>query len=159
MISNYVAYVKRDVSERESEDHIAMKILAIKELHERYGTRLENITCTCEVGKGVIADVYVDSKGLAIECETLLGTSPAPLLKIFESVKKYNPKRLSKPVNEVWVIIRNWPAILHIGDLLWAENILRRELRELNVEVKFFIPDVHRRSLRALDDIIRGFNL
>lgn len=153
--SDYVAYVRRDVGERESEDHIAMKILAIKNLHEKLGIELEKIACTYEVGDKVIADVYVEEKALAIECETMLGTSPASLLKIFESVRKYVERDLTKSVNEIWVVIRNWPATLHLGDLFWVENVLRKELKQFDKKIKFFVPDIRMRSLKAIDDIVR----
>jgi hypothetical protein len=154
--SNYLAHVRRDVSERESEDHVAMKILAIKYINERFNIKPEKIACTFDVGSEVIADVYVEEKALAVECETMFGTAPAPLLKIFESVRKYIERAISKPINEIWVIIRNWSAILHLGDLLWIENILREELkkRSKEINVKFFIPDVYGKSLKPIDDIV-----
>jgi len=158
LLSNYLAYVRRDVSEYESEDHVAMKVLAVKYLHERVGIELQKIVCTREVGNEIIADVYVEERGLAVECETLLGVAPAPLLKIFESVRKYIERPLKYPVNEIWVIIRNWPAILNIGDLLWAKEVLKRELRQYNKKVEFFIPDIQNKSLQSIDilrEIIR----
>ncbi|MEM4447264.1 MAG: hypothetical protein QW461_08235 [Candidatus Jordarchaeales archaeon] len=115
--SDYLAHARRDVGERESEDHVAMKILAIKDLHERFNVKLEDIICTCEVGDKIVADVYVRGKALAIECEMMLGIAPSPLLKIFESVRKYieRPLKPDMPVNEIWIIVRNWPAILQFG--------------------------------------------
>ncbi|MEM1990699.1 MAG: hypothetical protein QW782_08745 [Candidatus Bathyarchaeia archaeon] len=152
--SNYLAHVRRDVGERESEDHVAMKILAVKDLHERFNVELKDIICTYEVGDEIIADIYVRGKALAIECETMLGTAPAPLLKTFESVRKYIERPLKEPVNEIWIIVRNWPAILHLGDLFWAENVLRKELKRHDKKVKFLIPDIYRKSLVAIDDVI-----
>lgn len=156
LLSNYIAYVRRDISERESEDHIAMKTLAIKYISEKFGLKPEGVTCTCEVGKEVIADLYVQEKALAVECETEFGTTPAPLLKIFESVRKYMDRPLTNPVNEVWVIVRNWSAILHLGDLIWAEGILKEELKKKDVKVKFFTPDIHGKSLKLLSDIAKS---
>mgnify|MGYP000356633635 CR=1 FL=1 len=152
--SNYMAWVRRDVGERESEDHVAMKALVVKYLHEELGIELEKIKCTCEVGKEVIADIYVEDKALSIECETLLGTAPAPILKVFESSRKYLG-RLIKPVNEVWVVIRNWPAVLHLGDLYWAEKVLQREFKRNGKTIKFFIPDIYKRTLKPLDEVVR----
>uniref|UniRef100_A0A7J2TH53 Uncharacterized protein n=1 Tax=Archaeoglobus fulgidus TaxID=2234 RepID=A0A7J2TH53_ARCFL len=154
--SKYIAHVRRDVSERESEDHIAMKILAIKHIRERFGVKPEEIECTCEiVGAGkevIIPDVYVKERALAVECETEFGTAPAPMLKIFESVRKY----AKASVKEIWVVIRNWSAILHLGDLLWAESVLREELKKGNIKVKFFVPDIHRLSLKPLSSVARA---
>ncbi|MCS7386001.1 MAG: hypothetical protein NDF55_04615 [archaeon GB-1867-005] len=156
--SNYIAHVRRDIGERESEDHLAMKTLVVKDLHERFNVKLEDIICTCEVGANVVADVYVKGKALAVECETLLGVAPAPLLKIFESVRKYVETSLKAetPVSEIWVIIRNWPATLHLGDLYWAESILRRELKQQNKDVKFLIPNIYTKTLVPLEEIIKG---
>jgi len=38
-----------------------------------------------------------------------------------------------------------------LGDLIRLESMLRRELQ--GKEVKFFIPDVYSKTLRALDDV------
>jgi hypothetical protein len=84
--------------------------------------------------RGSIADIYVRERGLAVECETLLGAAPAPHLKVLESVRKY---REFKEVKEVWVVLRNWPAAIHLGDLIRLESMLRRELKRK--EVKFFV--------------------
>jgi hypothetical protein len=48
-------------------------------------------------------------------------------------------------------VLRNWSATIHLGDLIRLESMLRRELR--GKEVKFFIPDVYSKTLRALDDV------
>ncbi|MEM0240904.1 MAG: hypothetical protein QXP29_05530 [Candidatus Nezhaarchaeales archaeon] len=132
-----------------------MKILAIKDLHERFNVKLDDMICTYEVGDEIVADIYVRSKALAIECETMLGTAPAPLLKIFESVRKYieRPLKPDAPVNEIWIIVRNWPAVLHLGDLFWAENVLRKGLKQCGKKVKFLVPDIYRKSLVAIDDV------
>jgi hypothetical protein len=154
--SNYIAYVKKDVSERESEDHIAMKVLAAKYVYEKFDVKPEKIISTCEVGDKVIADVYVEEKALAVECETMLGAAPAPLLKIFESVRKYVERSKKNSINEIWVIVRNWPAILNLGDLLWAEGILREELKQRDIKLKVFVPDIYEKSLKTLDDVKRA---
>lgn len=157
LLSDYIAYVKRDVGVRESEDHVALKILAIKVLTEEHGLRPENICCTCPINENVVPDIYVENRGLVVECETMFEVAPTPLIKIFESVRKYLSLNPSKPVNEIWVIIRNWPALIHLGDLAWIENILREEFKQnkRNVNVRFFVPDIHRRTIRALDDVIK----
>jgi len=155
LLSNYITYVKRDVSEHESEDHIAMKALAIKYLHEKENVKLEDIKCTYEVGEGVIADVYVESKNIAIECETLLGTAPSPLLKILESARKYLERKLNKQVREIWIIVRNWSAMLHLGDLYWIENMLKKEFKPENINIKFFVPNIYTKSLTPLSEIAK----
>jgi hypothetical protein len=161
LLSDYMAYVKRDVSARESENHIALKILAIKVLTEEYGIRPEDICCTCPIDENVVPDIYVENRGLVVECETMFEVAPTPLIKIFETVRKYLNLNPSKPVNEIWVIIRNWPALIHLGDLIWIESILREEFKrsKKNVNVRFFVPDIHRKTIRALDNIVNAFSI
>jgi hypothetical protein len=156
LLSNYLAYVRRDISEQESEEHIAMKILAIKHASEKFNIKPEGIACTFRIGNEVITDVYIEEKALVIECETMFGTAPSPLLKIFESVRKYIEREISKPINEIWMVIRNWSAILHLGDLLWAENTLREEFKRKgkDIKIKFFIPDIYGKTLKPIDNVV-----
>ncbi|MCC6005728.1 MAG: hypothetical protein LM590_15420 [Thermofilum sp.] len=144
--SEHAAHVRRDVGERESEDHVAMKALVVKVLRES-GVEPEEVYCTHPVCNSV-ADIYVRERGLAVECETLLGAAPAPHLKVLESVRKY---RDCQEVKEVWIVLRNWSATIHLGDLIRLESMLRRELQ--GKEVKFLVPDVYSKTLRALDDV------
>jgi hypothetical protein len=158
--SDYVAYVRRDVSAYESEDHIAMKVLTVKVLVEEYNVKSESICCTCPLDSNVIADIYIEDKGLAVECETMLEVAPTPYIKIFETVRKY--LNVTKPINEIWVIIRNWPAVIRLGDLVWIENLLREEFKRNNrnnVNIRFFVPHIHRKTIHALDDIVRDVGL
>ncbi|MEM2614174.1 MAG: hypothetical protein QXO15_08125 [Nitrososphaerota archaeon] len=60
-----------------------MKILVVKDLHERFDFELKDIICTHKVRDEVMADIYVQDKALTIECETMLSTAPGPILKIF----------------------------------------------------------------------------
>jgi hypothetical protein len=156
--SEYIAYVERDVSEKESEDHIVMKALTVKYLSEKCSVKPEEIKCTHKVKEDVIADLYVKvrEKGLAIECETMFETAPTPLLKVFESVRKYMG---ANGVSEVWVVVRNWSAILHLGDLLWAESLLKGELKKEGKDVKFFVPEVYEKSLKPLSEAARAILL
>jgi hypothetical protein len=149
LTSEYVAYVRRDISEHEGEEHIAMKALTIKVLREEYNIRPEKICCTCPMDN-IIVDIYVEEEKLAIECETMLGAGPAPYIKIFETVRKY---AMRKGVNEVWVVIRSWPVLIHLGDLVWAEELLKNEFKQLGINVRFLVPDISRKTLRTLDEI------
>ena len=154
LTSRYLAHTRRDISEKESEDHIALKTLAIKYLHEKMNIDLKNIICTCKVGEQIIADIYVEDKALAVECETLFGVGATPLFKIFETARKYVERSLDLPVKEIWIIVRNWSAALHLGDLYWAEKVLEKELKEKGKNVRIFIPDIYAGSLVLLDEII-----
>ncbi|ASJ11101.1 hypothetical protein A3L12_07210 [Thermococcus sp. P6] len=145
--SPYIANVERDVSPKESEDHVALKVLSVKHLVEE-GVKLETITCNRSFPNRVIADLYVEDRGLAIEAETLFGTGPAPILKIFNSVRKYKGV---EEIKEIWVVVHNWAAALHLGDLYHAEQLLRKELRK---EVRIFVPSLKERALKPLDEIV-----
>ncbi|MDM7274678.1 MAG: hypothetical protein P3X22_000930 [Thermoprotei archaeon] len=158
LASDYAAFVRRDVSKRETEDHVALKVLAVKDLVEKFNVKLENISSTCEMGNDVIADICVEERALAVECETLIGAGPAPILKIVESVKKY-VEQATKPVGEIWVVIRNWPAALHLGDLYKAQEALRKELEQRGKKLKFLVPNIHGKSLQALDDVVTTITL
>ncbi len=155
LTSNYIANVRRDVSERESEDHVAMKILVVKYLHETLNVGLDEIECTVSPecgGQEIIADVYVKNKALAIECETLFGEASSPLLKIFESARKY--LTCDDRVKEVWIVIRNWPAMMFAGDLYWIEKVLKKEFSKHRKDIIFFVPDIASKKLVPLDHII-----
>jgi len=43
--------------------------------------------------------------------------------------------------------------MLHLGDLFWAENVLRKGLKQCGKKVKFLVPDIYRKSLVAIDDV------
>jgi len=151
--SKSIAFVRRDVGEEESEDHIAMKVFAVNHLIKEFNTKPENIYCTYRLAEGVVADIYavINNRKIAVECETLFGTGPAPLLKIFETVRKYSGLR--DKVSEVWVIIRNWGALLHLGNLIWAEKVLSNMLKQEDIKVKFYTINILKERLEPLDSV------
>jgi hypothetical protein len=155
--SRVLAYVRRDVSEEESEDHIAMKTFIIDYLVREFGIKPEDIHVTYKLSEGIVSDVYVENingKKVAIECETLFGTGPAPILKIFESVRKYI--NLRDKVSEVWLVIRPWNSLLHLGDLIWSETILRNEMKDKGIRLKLYTINISKMGLEPLDNILRS---
>jgi hypothetical protein len=155
--SRVLAYVRRDVSEEESEDHIAMKTFIIDYLVREFGIKPEDIHVTYKLSEGVVSDVYVENingKKVAIECETLFGTGPAPILKIFESVRKYINSR--DKVSEVWLVIRPWNSLLHLGDLIWSETILRNEMKGKGIRLKLYTINISKMGLEPLDNVLRS---
>lgn len=155
--SRVLAYVRRDVSEEESEDHIAMKTFIIDYLVREFGIKPEDIHVTYKLSEGVVSDVYVENingKKVAIECETLFGTGPAPILKIFESVRKYINSR--DKVSEVWLVIRPWNSLLHLGDLIWSETILRNEMNGKGIRLKLYTINISKMGLEPLDNVLRS---
>lgn len=147
----YLVLVRR--GENESEDHLALKVLVVKHLIEKEKISEKSIKSEWDIGREyggnrIVADIYIDERGLAIEIETLYETGPAPLLKVRDTVLKY--KGLG--VREVWVVLRNLPAALYLGDL-WA---LRKELGKVMepVKVEFYVPDLTELKLVALSEIL-----
>jgi len=155
--SRVLAYVRRDVSEEESEDHIAMKTFVVDYLVRELSVKPENIRVTYKLVEGVVPDIYVENingRRVAIECETLFGTGSAPTLKIFESVRKY--ANLRDKVDEVWVVVRPWNALLHLGGLVWCEAILRNEMKDKGIRLKLYTINLSKMRLEPLDDILRS---
>jgi len=154
--SRALAYVRRDVSEEESEDHVAMKAQVIDYLMKEFSVKPEAIHVTHKLAEDVVADIYIESingKKVAIECETLFGIGAAPILKIFESVRKY--ANLKYKVDEVWVVVRTWGSLLHLGNLIWGEAILKNEMKEKGIKVKFYTINISKMRLEPLDSILR----
>jgi hypothetical protein len=76
--SEHAALVRRDVGERESEDHVAMKALVVKVLKESV-VEPEKVYCTQPVC-GNVADIHVSERGLAVECERARTRGPTRIL-------------------------------------------------------------------------------
>ncbi len=104
------------------------------------GVKPDDIICNCKLN-GVIAGLYVEDQSLAIEVETLFEAGPAPLLKILGKARKYVDVN---GVKEIWIIVRDWAAALHLGDLYHAEHLLRKELGR---QIKVLVPNLKDRTL------------
>jgi len=44
-------------------------------------------------------------------------------------------------------------------DLFWTENVLRKELRQHSMKVKFFILSIHEKSLAPMEGFVGRLNL
>ncbi|RLE88965.1 MAG: hypothetical protein DRJ67_00635 [Thermoprotei archaeon] len=156
--SEYLLKVRRHSAGGESEDHLALKVLAIRNLVEREGVRLDNIESEYGLcGGRVVADVYVKSRGLAVEVETLSGAGPAPILSIRDSAMKY-VEHPGCSVSEVWVVVRPQSALLHALQLLKLRRALEEVLKEGGVKLKMLVAtatgelrDVYEVVSRALE--------
>lgn len=126
---------------KESEDHLALKALAVKNLVENYGVELSDIETEYVIGDNVVADVYVKSLNWVIEVETLFDTGAVPILKIRDTVLKYK----KVPVRKIWVVIRNMPALIHFQDLLKLLKYLRHEMK--GTEIEFHVINVKNKNL------------
>ena len=146
-LEKYLNLAKRGVNE--SEEHFALKVLAFKHLVEVENLDLARIKTEEKVSGQVVADLYVEGRGLAVEVETLYGAGPAPLLNVRDSVLKYR----GSGIREVWVVLRNLPVALYLTDLLRLRKFLREEMRPMQVE--FYVPSLEERRLVSLDEIIQ----
>jgi len=156
----YLTIFKPDI-EKESEDHIALKLLAIKELIENYKADPNNIKCTEQLDtersndKGkYYCDVLAtlpDGRVVSVEVETLYGQGSIMFWKLIETVSKYEETKI-KP-NEVWVILPNWTVALHFDILVKLERMLAKKLQEKGIKLKFYTMDCAERSLVSLLEI------
>lgn len=143
-MDKYACFVKKS-STQETEDHIALKVLAIKHLVEHEGISLNQIETEAQLG-GIQPDVY--APGIAIEIETLYGVGPLPLAKIRDTILKYAETQL----NQLWIVLRNFPAQLYAAKLLRLKKILPETIRP---KIKFMVPDLDKLKLISLDEILR----
>lgn len=145
----YTYLIKR--GEKESEDHLALKILALKHLVEVEKIKLEDVKVEEKIEE-VVADIYVKDQGLVVEVETLYGAGSSPLLNVKDSVLKY--KNIGG-VKEVWVILRNFPTALHLGDLWSLRKFLRDEMKEKEKRVEIYLPILSELKLNPLGELIK----
>ncbi len=147
-LGKYLYLVKR--GENESEDHLALKILAIKHLVEVENVDAEKIETEKRLGERVIADLYAGTRGLVVEVETLYGSGSAPLLNLRDSALKYKDV---PGINEIWVVLRNLPALLYLGDLWSLRNFLRKYGA---VNVEFYVPNLREYKLVPLIEVLNS---
>ncbi len=158
--AKYLDILKRDISDRESEDHMALKVLAIKYL-EKQGIPLNNVKVTEQIGENIVADIYVttpNGKGIAIEVETLYGAGPVPLLKIIDTCRKYLERKVIKQVNELWIIVPNWATVIHLDKLLYIKTIIGKKLKENGITIRIFTPNIVDKTLTEIN-YLAGFPL
>ncbi len=147
-LRQYVQAVRR--GENESEDHLALKILAIKHLVETENINVNMIESEKPIrGLDIIPDLYLGSRGLAVEIETLYGIGTAPLLKIRDSVLKYKD---IFDVKEIWIVLRNLPLAIYFDELY----TLREELaKTIGKKIEFYTPDLSRLRLKSFSELLQ----
>jgi len=148
----YLTIFKPDI-EKESEDHIALKLLAIKELIENYRADPNNIKCTKQLNDRYcdVLATLPDGKVVSIEVETLYGQGSIMFWKLIETVSKYEETKI-KP-NEVWIILPNWTVALHFGILVKLERMLAKKLQEKGIKLRFYTMDCAEKGLVSLLEI------
>lgn len=150
--NKYLYKVKRHKIEpsKESEDHLALKVLTVKYLVEKLNISLDSIESEPQIDpkQDIIPDIYLKDRGIAVEVETLYETGASPILKIRDSILKY--KNISE-VTEIWVVIRNLPVFLHFKNLIRLLKMLRKEME--GRKIKFLISSIEHNTLRNLEEV------
>ena len=152
-------YVKRDVSEKESEDHLGLKAYTIKYLAEYENVSLEKIQVTHELGEGLIPDIFAklpDGRRIAIEVETLFGTGPAPILEIINTCRNYYERKV---IDELWIVVRNWTAAIHLGQLIFTYLKWDKLFKERNMCLKILVPSCSKIRLIPILEIASRLGL
>jgi hypothetical protein len=145
-LSKYIYPVRR--GQNESDEHLALKILAFKHLVEEEGVKPEEIETEAEIENNAIADIYISKNKMVIEVETLYKAGPAPLLNIRDSVLKYEN---SNKVSEIRVVLRNFPTALHLKELWKLRKFLNEKMKQ---KVEFYVPSLSTLKLVSLKDVL-----
>lgn len=144
--TKYAIFVRESVEDEEGEGkesslHYLLKIFLVMYLKEKL--KLENVKIEEEIERGVIPDIFVPSKNLAIEVETLYGTGVAILRKIGRTVEKYKGRGY-----ELWVVMPNL-------QLLMFKKHLKEIKKAFNDEIKleFYGVDLSKHAIISLNDL------
>ncbi|ADI31258.1 hypothetical protein [Staphylothermus hellenicus] len=127
----------------ESPLHYQLKVFVVYYLMKKLKIPEEDIETEAEVVKGVIPDIYVKSKRLAIEIETFYGTGLSPWRKLERTIEKYKKNNVT---NEVWIIIPPLQTMLYLKDLIHKVKRLKEKgygfikLYTVNISKKKLIP-------------------
>jgi hypothetical protein len=146
-LREYVFKIKR--GEKETEDHLALKVLAMKHLVEEENVNVEKIKSEVPLGEKVVADLFVEDGSHAVEVETFYGAGSAPLLNVRDSVLKYK----DLPVKMIYVVLRNLPTSLYLSSLVKLRKELKNSMKDRKIE--FFVPDLSKLKLLSLTDLLR----
>jgi predicted transcriptional regulator len=111
---------------QESAEHYLLKVFAAYYFAEKEKVGIGDIAVEEPICGQAIPDVYIRSRGIAIEVETLYGEGPAWPSKLRETIEKY--KGCSE-VSEVWLVIPPLQASVYSKYLV---SMLKR-LRESRV--------------------------
>ncbi len=95
---------------KESNLHYFMKIFLVKCLREKF--EIEGEIETETEMEGIIPDIFIPDKDLAIEVETLYGTGIAILRKLGRAIEKYVGKGY-----KLWVVMPNLQLLLFLKDV------------------------------------------
>jgi len=98
----------------------------------------------------VIPDVFIASRGVAVEVETLYGEGLAWMNKLVQSVEKYR----GCSVSEVWIVIPPLQASIFMKPLMLFAKWLN-ERRPINAVVKILTVDLEAKEFVFVAEIGR----
>ena len=102
--------------------------------------------------EGVVADVWVESRRLAIEVETFYGTGIVPWRKLERTIEKYLELRTRYDVREVWIVMPPLQTVLYLGSLIYK----LRELRESGCDfIKLYTINFSKGEVMPIEEVFR----
>lgn len=144
------AWVKESVESEEgiegyeSSLHYLLKVCIARYFAEK-NTLVET---EVKLKEGVIADVFIPNKNLAIEIETLYGTSITLWRNLRRTIEKYEGTE-----HEVWIVIPNLQLSLYLEGIWHERDRLNKEGRL----VEFYALNVRNGDLVNLSEYIKMF--
>ncbi len=143
--------VRTSVGGVESDEHYLIKHFVVKYLVDN-GISKDDIETEVQVG-GVVPDVYVKSRNLAIEVETLFGKGSYAVDKLRDEILDY-------PSNfELWIVMENFTMFLHLKEIFR----LRNWLREIGRKIEFYTLDLKNEKLvpveKFVKDVLKAFRI
>ena len=123
----------------ESPEHYLLKVFTVYYFVEKEKVKLEDIRVEEPLPEcgGIIPDVFIASRGVAVEVETLYGEGLAWMNKLVQSVEKYR----GCGVSEVWLVIPPLQASIFMKSLMSFAKWLN-ERRPVNAVVKMLTVDL-----------------
>ena len=128
----------RQDSMRESTEHYLLKVFATYYFVEKEQVDIRDIAVEETICGHVVPDVYIRSRNIAIEIETLYGEGLAWPNKLRETIEKY--KRCTE-VSEVWLVLPPMQASVYSKYLVSMAKRLR-ELKVIEASVKVLTVDL-----------------
>jgi len=143
--------VKTSVGGIESNEHYWVKHFIVKYLVDD-GIPKEDVETEPKLGD-IVPDIYVRSKNVFIEVETLFGKGPNPIDRLRDEILDY-PSNL-----ELWIVMENFTMYLHLKEIFRLRNWLQEEGRE----IEFYTLDLKNRELipigNFVKDILKAFRI
>jgi hypothetical protein len=159
---NYIYIIKPHRVEgfAESPEHYLLKTFTVYYFTEKEKVKLEDIRVEEPLPGcgGIVPDVFIASRSIAVEIETLYGEGLAWLNKLVQSVEKYR----NCGVSEVWFVIPPLQASIFMKPLMSFAKWLN-ERRSINAKVRMLTVDLKEKEFvpvvkigRLVRRVLRG---